>query len=344
MSAGSTAVVAKARCKYGKMLTLSDYRQLAAKNDVSYVVAALKTLPGYKKYFSDVTDSSVRRNQAEQLLYKWMLGNYTDLCNFKFRQKNGFFRYLLKREEIAQIIKAIMYISAGEHENFILYFPMFLQKYSEVKFMELVKARTFKEVLAHLEGTAYYKVLKPLLPEGALFPEIRAVETVMGYHFHEWLTTTIKKEFSGKEREEVEKCVLHSADIYNMRLCYRLKGIFKMTNEEVMNNHLPYHSRFSEKDMRKLLEKSDSEPIEALIRKHPYFKGSADKENADFETMVSQSKLDFFRKKLMLSQYDSVVLFSFAELMAIEISNLTTIIEGIRYSIPSAEIEKMLII
>lgn len=344
MSAGSSAVVAKARCKYGKMLTLSDYRQLAGKSDVSYVVAALKTLPGHKKYFSEVTESAVRRNLAEQLLYKWMIGNYTELCHFKFQQKNGFFRYLFKREEIAQIIKAIMYISAGEHENFILYFPMFLQKYSEVNFMELVKARTFKEIVTFLEGTPYYKVLKPLIPEGALFPEIRMVETVMGHHFHDWLTTIIKKEFHGKEREEIEKCVLHSADIYNMKLCYRLKGIYKMPNEQVMDNYLPYHYRFSERDMKAMLEKSDSEPIEGLIRKHPYFRHSKDIENADFETAVAYSNLHFFKDRLMLSQYDSVVLFSLVELMAIELSNLTTIIEGIRYSIPSAEIEKMLII
>ena len=344
MSAGSSAVVAKARCKFGKMLTLSDYRQLAGKSDVSYVVAALKTLPGYKKYFSEVTESSVRRNLAEQLLYKWMFGNYTELCHFKFQNKNGFFRYLLKREEIAQIIKAIMYISAGEYENFILYFPMFLQKHSEVKFMELVKARTFKEVLCFLSDTPYYKVLEPLTPEGALFPEIRAVETVMGHHFHEWLMAAIKKEFHGKEREEIQKCVLHSADIYNMKLCYRLKGIFKMSNEQVMANHLPYHYRFTKKDMSTMLEKSDTVPIEKLIRRHPYFKTCENMENVDFESAVSHSKLHFFRKNLMLSQYDSVVLFSFAELMAIELSNLTTIIEGIRYSVPSAEIEKMLII
>lgn len=341
---GSAAVVAKARCKYGKMLTLTDYRQLAGKSDVSYVVTVLKTLPGYEKCFSDVAENSIRRSHAEQLLYKWMFDNYIELCRFKFQKNTGFFRYLIKREEITQIIKAIMYISAGEHDNFVFYFPMFLQKYSEVKFMELVKARTFKEVLTYLEGTPYYKVLKSLTPEGVLFPEIRAVETVMGQHFHEWLMTTIKNEFHGKEREEIKKCVLHSADIYNMKLCYRLKGIFGMTNEQVMDNHLPYHNRFSEKDMRLLLEKSDSESIEALIRKHPYFRNSAESENTDFEAMISRTKLDFFRKKLMLSQYDSVVLFSYAELMAIEISNLTSIIEGIRYSIPSAEIEKMLII
>ena len=148
----------------------------------------------------------------------------------------------------------------------------------------------------------------------------------------------------GKEREEIEKCVLHSADIYNMKLCYRLKGIYKMPNEQVMDNHLPYHYRFSERDMKTMLEKSDSEPIEALIRKHPYFRHSKDIENADFETAVAYSNLQFFKDRLMLSQYDSVVLFSLVELMTIELSNLTTIIEGIRYSIPSAEIEKMLII
>lgn len=344
MSAGSSAVVAKARCKYGKMLTLSDYKLLAGKNDISYVVATLKTLPGYKKHFSDVSDNSVRRNFAEQLLYKWLFGNYIELCRFKFQKKNGFFRYLIKREEIAQIIKAIMYISAGEYENFILYFPMFLEKHSEVNFVELLKARTFKEVLATLNGTPYYKVLKPLLSDGALFPEIRKVETIMGAHFHEWLTTIIKKEFKGKEREEIERCVLHSADIYNMKLCYRFKGLFKMSNEEVMKNHLPYHYRFSKKDMEKLLERPDTESVDALIRKHSYFKSCKGREDLDFESAVSYSNLNFFRERLMLSQYDSVALFSLAELMTIELNNVTTIIEGIRYSIPSSEIEKMLIL
>ena len=68
MSAGSAAVIAKARSKYGQTLTLSDYKSLMVKNDVNDIVTALKAYPDFKKELASISDTAVRRGQAEEMM------------------------------------------------------------------------------------------------------------------------------------------------------------------------------------------------------------------------------------------------------------------------------------
>ncbi len=344
MSAGSAAVIAKARSKYGKTLTLSDYKSLMVKNDVNDIVTALKAYPDFKKELASISDTAVRRGQAEEMMNKRLFRIYMDLCRFKFGKKGGFYYYLVKQEEVKQIISAAMYISADAYETFILSFPVFLTEYCSFDIMALTKARSFGEMLIALKGTPYYDILKALPVDGGRFPQIRSIERALGMYYQTWLLDTVKKEFSGSERDEIEKCILRGCDIYNLKLCYRLKGLFKLSNDDVMSCRIPYHYRFSEKNMSELLEKADSEPVLPLILRHPYFKSCRDIEGIDFETAVKKANQRFFSEKLTLSQYDSVVMYSLMELLAIENANLTTVIEGVRYSLASEEIEKMLII
>ena len=52
----------------------------------------------------------------------------------------------------------------------------------------------------------------------------------------------------------------------------------------------------------------------------------------------------YYDAKLALSQCDSTVIYSLTELLQIENRNLTTVIEGVRYSLEPSQIEKMLIL
>lgn len=45
---------------------------------------------------------------------------------------------------------------------------------------------------------------------------------------------------SGSERTEVEKCIRRRCDMYNIKICYRLKGLFKMSTEDVVAHTLPF--------------------------------------------------------------------------------------------------------
>ena len=63
-----------------------------------------------------------------------------------------------------------------------------------------------------------------------------------------------------------------------------------------------------------------------------------------YDRAVNMANESFYRDKLFLSQYSSVIFYSFMELLDIENKNITTIIEGLRYSLEPSEIEKMLII
>ena len=79
-----------------------------------------------------------------------------------------------------------------------------------------------------------------------------------------------------------------------------------------------------------------------LISGIPYFKKFSG-ETQDFELLIRKSNLDYYAKKLRMSQYDSVVLHSLMELSELENTNLTTVIEGVRYSLTSDSITEMLV-
>ncbi|MFR2155582.1 MAG: V0D/AC39 family V-type ATPase subunit [[Eubacterium] siraeum] len=108
MSAGSAAVIAKARAKYGGLLGLDEYKTLISKANVGEIVAQLKTYGDFCEDFSAV-DNTVRRSQSERLMEKRLFRIYDELRKFCPGSKNKFYDFLLIQEEIKQIINAAMY-------------------------------------------------------------------------------------------------------------------------------------------------------------------------------------------------------------------------------------------
>ncbi len=343
MSAGSAAVIAKARAKYGKLLSLDEYKTLISKANVGEIVTQLKTYDDFDKDFSGV-DNTVRRSQAERLMEKRLFRVYDELRKFCPGSKNKFYDFLLIQEEVKQIINAAMYIGAGVYDLFIPGFPGYLTGICSFDIQGLSNARTYDEILNVLKYTPYYDVLAPLSDGTKTFPSIVSVDYELTKYLYTTLFAYIKKGMSGGERSEVEKCMRRRCDMYNIKICYRLKGLFRMSTEEVMAHTLPFYDRFDKKTMEQILTKADNEPILPLLLKLPYFKDITEEQATDIETAVYTSNKRYYDAKLALSQCDSTVIYSLTELLQIENRNLTTVIEGVRYSLEPSQIEKMLIL
>lgn len=345
MSANSAALIAKAHCKLGQFLTESDYKLLMAKSNVSEIVSVLKNYPSFSDDFASVSTTSIRRKQTEEIIQKRIFRIYQRLKRFKQGTGDTFYDYPIKNAEIGQIIAACMYLNAGVRDLFILQYPVYLDSIICFDLMRLSQATSFSDVLQVLKDTPYYEVLKPLSEglSGNAFPDIKDIEFALTSYFYQWLDLRLKKDFSGKQRDELKKCCMRAADYHNIRLCYRYKGLFKMSGEQVMKYRIPYHLNFSKADMEQLLIDSDREDILGLILKLKYFKGYT-KDNCDFQLMIKQTNYNYYCSLIRISQYDSVVLFSLMGLLQTETENLITVIEGVRYSLPPSEIMSMLIV
>ncbi len=343
MAAGQAAIIAKALSKHGKFLKLDDYKTLISGNDVNDIVSLLQQYPDFKKDFMTVSDSTFRRSRAEQIMNKRIFRIYTEMLNFKSAQKDGFYSFYLKQEEIKQIINAAMYTGAGVHDLFILNLPPHLADNCSFDVMELSQARSYGDILKSLRGTAYYDVLSPLASENGSFPSIMRIDYELTKYLYGFLLKSVKKEFPKSEQEEIRKCILRRCDMYNIKLCYRLRGLFDMGEEQVLANLLPYHYRFDKSRISEVLSKQGGDILPMLL-KLPYFKCCSDDENIDIETAVNLSNLHYYGERLRLSKSDAVVLYSLIELLQIENRNLTVVIEGVRYSLQPHEIEKMLIL
>ncbi|MFR4023553.1 MAG: V-type ATPase subunit [[Eubacterium] siraeum] len=85
------------------------------------------------------------------------------------------------------------------------------------------------------------------LTELRLFRPIVSVDYELTKYLYTTLFSRIKKDMSGSERTEVEKCIRRCCDMYNIKICYRLKGLFKMSTEDVVAHTLPFCDRFDKR-------------------------------------------------------------------------------------------------
>ncbi len=343
MGEGSSAIATKIRSKFGKFLTLADYKILTQKGDINDAITFISSLPQYSEAFKGTAGMALRRGTAEEVFEKHFYSVYEELLNFSFTVKEGFISYYIKREEIRQIINAATYIGAGVSDLIAYNFPAFLV--SDVRFdvNELMASADFRQFVSALENTDYYNILLPLA-DSVKFPEIPVIEKALIDHYYTWLLESIKNGYPDEEQPELEKCVRHAVDIHNLKLCYRLKGLLGLSAEETEKYIIELYGSFKKEDIVQLLSAGDSKEMLQQIVKLPWLNVEPETADKGFEYILGISDYKYYRSRLFMSENESIVLYSFMDLLRKEKGNLITVIEGIRYSVDPSQIENMLII
>lgn len=337
----SEAIVAKARAIYGKRLTPEDYKNLLYKSDIGGIVDYLKGTPRYRKYFLNVNEAQVHRGQVEQTLSKSVFELYLRLCGFMSAGKNSFCSYLIRENEIKQIISALVYIKAGSKDGYLLEMPAYMMNYLSFDMMKLSKAENYPQVLAALEGTPYHKLLKPLLSLKEADLEECGV-TLYGW-FLRWAFKAIEHEYKGEEAKSLKEIFLRQSDLSNIMTCYRKRSLFNEDTGQIKKSLRDSHYRVTPAMIDEILARPDADVLLLAVLKKIYFKDKIPCDSENLEIAIRRYNYSFCRKQLSFSQNGTMSLYALMGLCEIERSNLQKIIEGTRYNRPPAETEKLLV-
>ncbi len=337
------AIIAKAKCIYGKRLTPEDYNNLIHKSGVSGVVAYLKTTERYRSTFANVNETQIHRGQVETLLSKELFELYRRLCKFMSAEKSSFCYYLIKELEIKQIISALTYIRARTADGYILEMPAYLMGYLSFDLMKLSKARNYRELLEVLYDTPYYKVLRPLLSGSKADDNINECAVSLYAYYFKWAFKAIDKEYKGQQGKALKEVFLKQADLSNLTICYRQKSLFNEDAEEIKKSLSSHHYRVTPAMLDDILSQPDADAKLLALMKKIYFKGNIELDSENVETSIRKYYYSFYRKNLYFSQNGTMALFSLMKLCKTERSNLQKIIESARYDRSPEETEKLLV-
>ena len=344
MSFSSNAVIAKARAVFGRSLTAEDYARLAAKDTVADVCEALKASPRYEKALASVNSQTVYRGQLESLLRRAVFDIFESFRKFDFTESKGFFKFIVARLEIEQILLAIQSVAGGSSDDYIAALPVFLIDFSQVDLAALGRARGLVEASELLRGSVYSKEIGGLLVSAAETGRLDIGECerrlYTGYYMR--LLRSADTDYKRSEQKELRRAVLKSIDMANVVTLYRYSRMFGTDPSEIPGKLIHFKYRLSEETVKRLASRKDSKQIADELAKLGYRSDGEPPDSVDL--LTERISLDYLRKTLRLSQSTAVVYFTLAECLEIELKNIKTVIEGVRYGMDEGAILDMLVI
>lgn len=337
-SYSSNAIFTKIRAIFGKRLTAADYSQMARKTMVGEVAALLKENSSYREALKTLSEVDVHRGQLESMLKKDLFYQYIALKRYDFSD-NRFYDFMVTRLEIEEILRCVLHLSIGEMEGFIVDAPGYLIHHATFPILQLATVRRWEDLLALLAHTPYRAVLK----DSGIMPDqidYRRCEHVMYLYYYDYLLGLIDRHFRGKTREALRELILTEIEMKNIQFIFRLKLFYQMKPDEIRSLLYPYRHKLTKSQLEQMLQ-ADSETVMTQVMEQVHKRPVGD---GYIERHTRKYLADYGEKQLRFTTKAPVAMYAFILLREVEVGNIITIIEGIRYRLPQQEIEQLLIL
>ncbi|MCR5652700.1 MAG: V-type ATPase subunit [Ruminococcus sp.] len=337
------AVSAKARAKYGRFLTERDYESILACQSVPEVMLYLKSHTHFASVLAEVNERDVHRGRLEQLLRQYLFNEFDSLCRYDSNISASFSRYVIEKTEAEQIIRFLILLNSNSTEKFIFQFPDFLSKHTELDINKLANARDYKEFLSALQGTSYYDILRQFKPDLNGRLPISDIENRLYDHVMSNMMEIISKRTKGSEKAELLSLFNTMNDYSIFSRILRLKKYYNLSPEVIRANMQPQYSSLSAKIIDKMCEAETAQEAFAIMQSTARGRiiGKTGYVHTDDITPRVQYRLA--KKNIHFSNNPSVVMISFMFLSEIELMNVISLIEGIRYQLDPKIIQSLII-
>ena len=337
------ATVTKIHAMHGKMLTKQNYTELLHKQTVNEIAVYLKKNTRYKDVLASIDTNTIHRGLLENLIRRKNFDTYVDLCNFQHLGDIPFFNYQVELEEIEQILSCILHINAGKTDDYIQTLPSYLIKHASFDLIELAKCKNVKDILKVVKGTVYYEDLKKVIPDDDGQIDSQRCEILLRTTYYENLFKIIDKDFKGETAKKLNRNIRTQIDLINFINAYRMKAFYKADIEEIKKYMFPY-GRMKKSQANSFYEAKTHEEMLSLFKKTIYANKITNFDSDILENNISLIRYKSASSSLQNAQSAPVALYSFTFLCDIEVMNIVSIIEGIRYQASPNFIEKLLII
>lgn len=337
------AIPAKIHAMYGRRLTSLNYKELIRKQSVSEVASYLKQQTFYAPVLYEINENLVHRGQLEMTIRRLLFEEYIKLFHYISSEELPFYSFLIKRMEIDEILSCVRFISAGRQGEYIFTLPSFFAKYSEFDLFELAKVKDYGDLLELLKGTGYYDILSVCVPKEGENIDFVKIEFEFNKYYYDSILKIVDSSFSGEERDQIRKSFEMEIDLNNITVILRLRKYFNESGKYIRSMLLPYYFNVTQKELDGIIEAENSQLAWEASCKTFYGKIFNTTKFEFVEKYAQEIMYEYHRRLLSKSMSAPVVTVAYVRLKSNEITNLTSIIEGIRYGLEPAEIAKLLV-
>lgn len=336
------ATVAKVRAMYGKRITPQDYTEMMNKQTISEAAEYLKRNTHYSGALSAIDTNTVHRGMLENLLRRSVFEAYMKITGFERISKQEFYNYKIVQTEIDEILRCIRFINARSRKM-IADVPIYMNSLTSFDLLELARITEFGELLAFLRKTPYCDVLKKVEVNGEGQVDVTKCETLLRSYYISLMKKSLH--FRKRDAEQFVSLLESDVDLINVINAYRLTAFFGESEEVIEKDMLPFYGKLSAAKQKEIYSAPNSEEFIKKFSKTYY--GKAMTENGydinDIEHSARQLRHKYAKLALKRSSSAPLSVYAFIFLMEIEVQNIISIIEGIRYGVEAGKIASLII-
>ena|GEM_PF-125431 len=348
MQKATLAVFTKARAKYGKRLKVNSYHEMTALSSVRDVAGYLKNKTYYSGVLQGVQDSAVHRGNLERLLRQKIQSELCELCRFERVMGEGFFHYLVTKWEIEEIVNFLSYFSAGEPQEFLLTLSSSIDVLSDIDMVSLSSSVSYEDFIARLKGTPYAALLRPFAPESGRPEDIRLpdIEAALKRYRYRSCRESFEKTLPAEVHRELVWLLNMQFELMDIRTIIRSKS-FGDWSVDIINSQLTGAKCMIPPDRMKeiLLAPTAGASLDLFLQTpySRYLKRPGISNYRFVDDLCVRILYTAASHKIHYSLYAPILMFCLDICWDVELENVTTIIEGVRYNIHPENIKKLLI-
>ena len=340
------ASAAAIRTAYGQRLRSADYRDLLNFHSVSEIVQYLKDTPRYGELLAGLEPMYTHRGHLEMLLERDLFDRCVHFCAMEQLLRTPFFRFFVYEYEIRELCKAAM---LGNQE-YISAMSTWLTPYASFNVDALARAQNDTEMIEAVSHTPYAPILKKYLVSARTGTSLAECEIAMRAAAFRHVLRDAEQTLRGSDLEAFRGLVGEQIDLINIINAYRLLSVFHTDQETLSAMLLPEGGRMPKRVCQELYSAKTADEFLTVLGTTRYGKKLGGlavindiPDNVRLEHAFQTLRYRTARKALHFSGHAAVSLYAVHFLDQIEVRNLITVIEGIRYEKPVTYMQSLLI-
>jgi len=337
-----SSTFAKIKAMQSNLLTMEDYEQLLSKKTVSEISSYLKQNTNYKKVLSDIKEGTVHRGQLEIMLLSCYENEFIKIMQFEKGNNRKFLQIYFLRYEIESLKKMVRMLETGTLSKFSFDLNSYFVKFFTIDIEKLITSTGISQFIENLKGSVYYDILSPFIISREHL-NIFSIEIALDVYYFK-MAWRYKEKFLDEDDKNIVTNTLGSeVDLLNIMWILRCKKYFNTPNEIIYSFLLPMKYKLSTGELKNLVECEAYEKVLTQLQK-THYKDIFVNDDMFLEQFYFNFVLKNMQKYANKYPYSIMTVLNYLHKMENEVTNITKIIEGIRYNINPSEIRKYLIV
>ncbi|WP_310602460.1 V-type ATPase subunit [Anaerosporobacter sp.] len=330
-----SGITAKVKAMESNLLKNEDYVKISNFENIPEFINYLKANPSYESLFSGFDEGSLHRGQIEQLIINSLYDSYGRIYRFCNQEQRKALIFLSFRFETNIIKHCLQHVFNDEYEYKSTNFDAFFSKRLKVNIEQLTSAKTMDEFINLLKTTEYYPILNAV--QNSHNPTVFDYEMQLDIYYFKKVWKLKDKYLKGDSNKAYTEILGKTVDLLNIMWIYRSKKYYDIDSSKIYSYIIPISYKLKKKEITTLIESGSVEDFITLLNTNYYVRVYGTTGITSFENLYRSLLTKIYNSNKQKYPNSMAPVQQFLYLKEIEIDNLTTVLECIRYKLQPNE-------